>query len=131
MVRPRRSRPKTAWTWSGRPMPTLSVTSDSKKPRARRGSSKTRVRRDLDLAHGQLPEVAGRLVGVGERVGITAVQRSKKPWTSAGPKRSQIAWRATGSRTGGEAVGQLGEADARRRAWRLAHSWPFSQTLAG
>jgi hypothetical protein len=37
-------RAKTIDTWSGRPMPTLSATSDSKKTRARRGSSNTRVR---------------------------------------------------------------------------------------
>lgn len=62
--------------------------------------------RHLDLAHRQLPEVAGGAIGRGVGVGITRVQRSKKSWTSAGPRRSQVAWRAAGS-AAGEAIGQL------------------------
>jgi hypothetical protein len=40
----RSGRANTIETCSGRPMPMLSATSASKKPRARRGSSKTGVR---------------------------------------------------------------------------------------
>src|SRR5215208_3502675 len=118
-------------TCSGRPTPTLSATRASKNPRARRGSSKTIVRLTstwrMDSSH-QYP--AARSVSV-RGVGIWVIQRSKKPWIVAGPRRSQIRCRLAGWSQAAKPLASSATARPALAACRLAHSCPLSHTLAG
>ena len=122
--------PKTARTSSGRPMPMLSVTRASKKPLARRGSSKTRVRETSTWRMESSQKYPAALSSAVNGVGTTAAQRSKKPWTSAGPKRSQMAWRRAGWAQEAKPLASSPKTRPSRRAWRLAHSWPFSHYMS-
>ena len=130
-MRPRRSGPKTARTSSGRPMPMLSVTSASKNPLARRGSSKTTVRRHLDLAHGKLPEVASLFVLSGERRRDDRSPAVEKALYVSGAEAVADGLEGGRVSTGGKAVGELAESEALRAgpgAWptrgRSATPWP-------
>jgi hypothetical protein len=62
---------------------------------------------------------------------MRANQRSKKRWMSAGPSRSQIACKAAGSSQVANPLASSVKAMPAVAAWRLAHSWPLTHTLAG
>ncbi len=93
---------------------------------ARRGSSKTRVRETSTWRMESSQKYPAALSSAVNGVGTTAAQRSKKPCTSAGPKRSQMAWRRAGWAQEAKPLASSPKTRPSRRAWRLAHSWPFS-----
>ena len=88
--------------------------------------------RHLDLAHGELPEVAGRPVGLGERGGDHCGSSGRRS-PGCRPGRSGRRWPggAAGSSQEAKPLASSVKAMPARSAWRLAHSCPFSQTLAG
>jgi hypothetical protein len=98
---------------------------------ARRGTSKTRVRLTsiwrIDSSHQDPAAWSARPSGVGMR----ASQRSKKRWLSASPSRSQIACKAAGSSQLANPLASSVKASPWAAAWRLAHWWPLTHTLAG
>jgi hypothetical protein len=64
-------------------------------------------------------------------MGMREIQRSKNPWTSAGPNRSQIACRRAGRSQEAKPFDSSVKVTLARVACRFAHSWPLSQILVG
>jgi hypothetical protein len=86
---------------------------------------------DLDLPHGGFPPVACVPILGRERQGETRQPAFDEH--SYRPRTKSITDLLHGDRilAGGESVGQLGEPIPAWVAWRLAHSCPLSQILAG
>lgn len=86
---------------------------------------------DLDLPHRALPPVPGIPVGGTERHREAVQPPLDEDFDGARLEAVADLLEPCGIVAGGEAVGQLGEADAALSAWRLAHSCPLTQILAG
>ena len=106
-------------------MPMLSVTRASKKPLARRGSS-DQAGGDFHLAHGELPEVPRRFVFSGERRRHHRGPAVEKALHVSRPEAVANGLEAGRLGAGGKPLASSPKTRPSRRAWRLAHSWPFS-----
>ena len=118
-------------TLAGRPMSRLSAIRASKKPRARRGASKTMVRETstwrMESSH-QYP--AGCVVGP-NGIGRRYSHRWANTLMVPGCSRSQIACSAAGSSQAANPLDSSVKPIPARAACRLAHSCPLTQILAG
>jgi hypothetical protein len=63
--------------------------------------------------------------------GSRAIHRAKNTWIVPGCSRSQVACKAAGSWHEANPLDNSVQAIPSLTAWRLAHSWPLTQTLTG
>ena len=112
-------------------MSRLSATRASKKAAGVAGCVEDDRAGDLDLAHRGLPPVAGVLIAGPNGRGSRCSQRCTNTLIVPGPSRSQICCSAAGSSQAANPLDSAVTAIPARSAWRLTHSCPLSQILAG
>jgi hypothetical protein len=124
-------RPKMISTLAGRPMSRLSAIRASKKARARRGASNTRVRETstwrMEISHQYPARWSSGPKGSGRRESHRWANTSMVP----GCRRLQISCKAAGWSQAAKPLDSSVNEIPARSACRLAHSWPLSQILAG